>query len=57
MHGNADRIVPYTYGLRFHQQWPGSEYVLLEYFDHGFGQNIYRATDLVSHFLIKTLRK
>ncbi len=57
VHGNADRIVPYTYGLRFHQQWPGSEYVLLEYFDHGFGQNIYRATDLVSHFLIKTLRK
>lgn len=57
VHGNADRIVPYTYGLRFHQQWPGSEYVLLEFFDHGFGQNIYRATDLVSHFLIKTLRK
>ena len=57
VHGNADRVVPYTYGLRFHQQWPGSEYVLLEYFDHGFGQNVYRATDLVSQFLIKTLKK
>ena len=57
VHGNADRVVPYTYGLRFHQQWPGSEYVLMEYFDHGFSQNIYRATDLVSDFLIRTLNK
>ena len=56
VHGNADRVVPYTYGLRFHQQWPGSQYVLLEYFDHGFGQNIYRVTDLVSQFLINKLR-
>ena len=57
IHGNADRVVPYTYGLRFHQQWPGSEYVLQEYFDHGFMQNIYRTTDIVSDFLIRTLLK
>ena len=57
VHGNADRIVPYTYGLRFHQQWPGSEYELLEYYDHGFSQNVYRATDLVSQFFVKTLKK
>ena len=56
VHGNADRVVPYTYGLRFHQQWPGSEYVLMEYFDHGFSQNIYRVTDIVSNFLIRTLK-
>ena len=51
VHGNADRVVPYTYGQRFHQQNPNSNFVLLEYYDHGFSQNIYRATDLVSRFL------
>ena len=56
IHGNGDRIVPYTYGLRFHQQWKGSEYVLQEYFDHGFSQNIYRTTDIVSNFLLRTLK-
>lgn len=56
VHGNADRVVPYTYGERFHQQWPGSEYHLLEYYDHGFQQNIYRATDLVTSFLVNTLK-
>jgi len=55
IHGTGDRIVPYTYGLRFHQQWPSSEYIQQEYFDHGFTQNIYRTTDYVSNFLIRTL--
>lgn len=56
IHGNGDRVVPYTYGERFHQLWKGSEYVLQEYFDHGFSQNIYRTTDYVSEFLIWTLK-
>lgn len=56
IHGNGDRVVPYTYGERFHQLWKGSEYVLQEYFDHGFSQNIYRTTDYVSEFLMRTLR-
>ena len=56
VHGNGDRVVPYTYGERFHQIWPGSEYYMQEYFDHGFSQNIYRSTDLVAQFLIKTLK-
>ena len=56
IHGNADRVVPYTYGERFHQLWKGSEYVMQEYFDHGFSQNIYRTTDTVSGFLMRTLR-
>ena len=56
VHGNADRVVPYTYGLRYHQLWPGSEYEYLEYYDHGFSQNIYRATDLVSQFLLRKLK-
>ena len=56
IHGNADRVVPYTYGLRFHQQWTKSEYVLQEYFDHGFSQNIYRTTDIVSSYLLRVLK-
>ena len=56
IHGNADRVVPYTYGERFHRLWKGSEYVLQEYFDHGFSQNVYRTTDIVSDFLYKTLQ-
>ncbi len=53
VHGTADRVVPYTYGLRYHQQWQGSEYLQLEGFDHMFTQNIYRATKAVSDFLIR----
>ena len=56
IHGNADRVVPYTYGERFHEIWPKSELVIQEYFDHGFSQNIYRMTDIVSEFLIKQLK-
>jgi alpha/beta superfamily hydrolase/peroxiredoxin len=55
IHGTGDRVVPYTYGLRFHQQWPGSQYVEQEYFDHGFSQDIYRTTDTVTSFLLKVL--
>ena len=56
IHGNADRVVPYTYGERFHQIWPKSDYVLQEYFDHGFSQNIYRTTDIVAQYLIGQLK-
>lgn len=35
IHGNADRVVPYTYGERFHQIWPGSKFVL-QRFTRGF---------------------
>jgi len=57
VHGTADRVVPYTYGERYHQIWPKSEYVVLDAYDHGFTQNIYRATTLVSDFLIRQLSK
>lgn len=56
IHGNGDRVVPYTYGERFHQIWPKSELVIQEYFDHGFSQNVYRTTDIVSEYLIKQLK-
>lgn len=56
VHGTGDRVVPYTYGVRYHQLWNGSQLELLEAYDHGFSQNIYRATQLVSDYLIKTLK-
>lgn len=56
IHGTADRVVPYTYGERFHQIWPKSELVIQDYFDHGFSQNIYRTTDIVSDYLIQQLK-
>ena len=57
IHGNADRVVPYTYGERYHEIWPKSELVIQEYFDHGFSQNIYRSTSIVSDYLIRQLKK
>ena len=56
VHGNADRVVPYTYGECFHQIWPKSELVIQEYFDHGFSQNIYRSTSIVSDYLLNQLK-
>lgn len=35
-HGTHDRVVPYTYGERFHQEIKGSELHLIEGDDHGF---------------------
>ncbi len=57
IHGNADRIVPYTYGERYHHLWKGSEYVMQEYYDHGFSQNVYRTTDIASEFLLRKLKR
>ncbi len=52
IHGTADRVVPYTYGLRFHQLWRGSEYHQLERFDHGFGPEPLEAVKLALKFLV-----
>ena len=56
IHGTADHVVPYTYGERFHQQWPNSEWELLDGLDHGFAPNVYRADQLTSDFLVKELK-
>ncbi len=55
LHGNADRIVPYTYGERFHRLWPQSEYLLMQGYDHGFGPNLKQATDVVAQYLLHQL--
>lgn len=54
IHGTGDRLVPYTYGERFHELWKGSEWDELEYFDHGFNQNQYRVAELTTAFLRRT---
>ena len=56
VHGTADRVVPFTCGERFNEIWPESQLVILDEFDHGFSQNIYRATTIVSDFLISVLK-
>ncbi len=37
IHGEADRIVPYTYGERFHEESRKSRFVLMPGADHGLG--------------------
>ncbi len=56
IHGTADTVVPYTYGERYHNLWKGSELYILDYYDHGFTQNIYRTCDIASDYLIRLLR-
>lgn len=40
IHGTADRIVPYTYGIRYHEIWKRSRLYILNGFDHGFSQDL-----------------
>ena len=56
IHGTADRLVPYTYGLRFHQLWKKSEWHLLDRYDHGFGPNPEGAVKLAATFFCKELK-
>ena len=57
IHGNADRIVPYTYGERYHDIWKSSELYILDGFDHGFSQNVYRAVNIATDFILRTVAK
>lgn len=57
VHGTADRTVPFTYGLRFHQLWEGSEWHLLDRFDHGFGPHPEEAVKLAVTFFTKQLKR
>lgn len=55
IHGTGDRTAPYTYGLRYHDIWPGSEYHQLDGYDHGFNPNPQDAVDIAIDYLIRTL--
>ena len=56
IHGNGDRLVPYTCGERFHQMWENSEYYELEYYNHNFTNCIGRPVDITVDYLKRTLR-
>ncbi len=55
IHGTGDRVVPYTYGERFHQTWPGSELVIIDKADHGFSKQIEQVAGKSAEFLSKAL--
>ncbi len=55
IHGTGDRVVPYTYGERFHQLWEGSELIILDRADHGFSKQTSEVAASSADFLSKTL--
>lgn len=56
IHGTADRIAPFTYGIRYHQIWPGSEYYQLEGHDHGFNPDPQHAVDIAVNYLERVIK-
>ncbi len=56
IHGTGDRVVPYTYGERFHEIWPKSKLEILDRADHGFSKETDKVASSSSKFLIETLR-
>ena len=55
IHGTGDRVVPYTYGERFHQIWPKSKLQIIDRADHGFSQQIEQVATTTAEFLSQTL--
>ena len=56
IHGTGDQVVPFTYGERYHEIWPGSELHILPAADHGFSRDMQKAVDLMVDFLARTLK-
>ena len=56
IHGQADRLVPYTYGERFSQVMPRCEFVLIPGDDHVFSANVPLAASIASDWLIERLK-
>lgn len=55
IHGTGDQVVPYTYGERFHEIWPGSELHILPAADHMFSKEMQHVVDLTVNFLMANL--
>jgi pimeloyl-ACP methyl ester carboxylesterase len=55
IHGTGDRVVPYTYSELYHSIWKKSEICILPGFDHGFTQDLKKATDIAADWLISKL--
>lgn len=56
LHGMDDRIVPYTYGERFHYVMKHSEIILIPGENHGFGANLPYAATTASGWLTDRLK-
>lgn len=56
VHGTGDRVVPYTYGERYHEIWKDSELHILDRLDHSFSQDLKQATGVVTEYLVKHLK-
>lgn len=56
IHGQADRLVPYTYGERFRYAMPHCEFQLIPGEDHVFSANTPLAASLASDWLRETLK-
>ena len=56
VHGTDDKVVPYSYSLRYKEIYPNSKVELLQNFDHGFRPNINKATQIVADFFIDNLK-
>ncbi len=56
IHGNGDRLVPYTCSEHFHQIWSNSEYYLLNYYDHNFTVCPYRPAEITVEYLERTIK-
>lgn len=55
IHGTGDRVVPYTYSLRYKEIYPNSKLELLPNFDHGFSQDISKTTKIVADYFAEQL--
>ena len=55
IHGTGDRVVPYTYGERFHQIWPKSKLQIIDRADHGFSKEIEQVATTTAEFLSQAL--
>lgn len=56
IHGMADRLVPYTFGVCFHRELLNSELHLLEKEDHGFSVNTPEAVSIAVGFLLNQIK-
>lgn len=54
-HGNNDKVVPYTYGERYHKIYPLSEYHYLPGDDHGFSQTLDSISNLIVNFYLSKM--
>ena len=56
IHGTGDKVVPYTYGVRYTQQSNNAELYILHGEDHGFMKDMERATDIAVEFLTRKVK-